>query len=63
MYDVRHGMAKLVEHRAVAQEVVSSTPTRPTLRVLKLLNRKCCLCNYISKWLDFEVISDKDYKS
>ena len=23
---------------------------------------KCCLCNYISKWLDFQVFSDKDYK-
>ena len=24
--------------------------------------RKCCLCNYISKWLDFQVFSDEDYK-
>ena len=48
----------VVEHRAVTREVVSSTPTGPTLRVL----RKCCLCNYISKWLDFQVFSDKNYK-
>ena len=26
------------------------------------MSRKCCLCNYISKWLDFQVFSDKDYK-
>ena len=30
---------------------------------LKKINRRmCCLCNYISKWLDIEVFSDKDYK-
>ena len=28
-------VAQLVEHRAVTREVVSSTPARPTLRVLK----------------------------
>ena len=55
-------MAQLVEHRVVVREVVSSTPAGPTLRVLKQLRRKCCLCNYISKWLDFQVFSDKDYK-
>ena len=22
----------------------------------------CCLCNYICKWLDIQVFSDKDYK-
>ena len=37
--------------------------TGPTLRVLKkLLSRTCCLCNYICKWLDVQVFSDKDYK-
>ena len=30
--------------------------TGPTLR------RMCCLCNYICKWLDIQVFSDKDYK-
>ena len=55
-------VAQMVEHRAVMREVVSSTPGRPSLRVLKELSRKCCLCNYISKWLDFQVFSDKDYK-
>ena len=48
--------------QAVTREVMSSTPARPTLRVFKQLNRKCCLCNYISKWLNFQVFSDKDYK-
>ena len=54
-------VAQLVEHRAVMREVVSSTPAGPILRVLKL-RRMCCLCNYICKWLDFQVFSDKDYK-
>ena len=44
------------------REVVGSTPAGPTLRVFKQLRRKCCLCNYMSKWLDFQVFSDKDYK-
>ena len=26
------------------------------------LRRECCLCNYIRKWLDFQVFSDKDDK-
>ena len=55
-------VAQLVEHRVVVREVVSSTPAGPTLRVFKHLRRKSCLCNYISKWLDFQVFSDKDYK-
>ena len=28
----------------------------------KYLRRMCCLCNYICKWLDVQVFSDKDYK-
>ena len=59
---LRAPVAQLVEDRAVTREVVSSTPAGPTLRVLKELSRKCCLCNYISKWLDFQVFSEKDYK-
>jgi len=55
-------LAQLVELRAVTREVVSSTPAGPIRSVLKSLNRKCSLCNYISKWLDFQVFSDKDYK-
>ena len=55
-------LAQLVELRAVMREVVSWTPAGPILRVLKLLSRKCSLCNYISKWLDFQVFSDRDYK-
>ena len=47
-------VAQLVDHRVVVREVVSSTLAGPTLRV--------CLCNYISKWLDFQVFPDKDYK-
>jgi len=50
-------VAQSVEHRAAMQEVMSSTPAGPTLRVLKR-----CPCNYIHKWLDFQVFSDKDYK-
>ena len=52
----------LVEHRAVTREVVSSTPAGPTLRVFKLLTTKYCFCNYICKWLDSLVLSDKDDK-
>ena len=59
---IRAPVAQLIEHQVVTREVMSSTPAGPTLRVLKLLRRKCCLCNYISKWLDFQVFSDKDYK-
>ena len=33
--DHRAPVAQLVEHRAVTQEVVSSTPAGPTLRVFK----------------------------
>ena len=58
----RAPVAQLVEHRAVTREVVSSTPAGPTLRVFKYLRRKCCLCNYICKWLDSLVFSDKDDK-
>ena len=50
----RAPIAQLVEHRVVTQEVASSTPAGPTLRVLKYLRIKCYLCNYISKWLDFK---------
>ena len=55
-------MAQLVEHWVVMLEVVCLTPAGPTLRVVKCRNRKCCLCTYISKWLDFKFFSDKDYK-
>ena len=41
------------------QEVMSSTPAGPTCRLLKLLSRWCCLCNYISKWIDFQVFSSR----
>ena len=34
----------------------------PTVRVVKQLRRMCCLCNYICKWLDVQVFSDKEYK-
>ena len=38
------------------------SPAGPTLRVLKELRRKCCLCNDIYKRLDVLVFSDKDDK-
>ena len=60
--DPRAPVAQLVDHWAVTREVVSSTSAGLTLRVLKKLSRKCCLRNNISKWLDFQVFSDKDYK-
>ena len=46
----------------LVQLVVSSIPARRTLRGFKQLRRKCCPCNYIRKWLDFQVFSDKNYK-
>ena len=55
-------MAQFVEHRDVTREVVSSIRAGPTLRVFKKLKKKCCLCNYICKRLDFQVFSDKDDK-
>ena len=33
-----------------------------TLRIFQKLTKKCCLCNEIRNWLDFQVFSDKDYK-
>ena len=44
-------LAQLVELRAVTREITHSWEVGPTLRALK-----------ISKWLDFQVFSDKDYK-
>ena len=38
-------VAQLVEHGATRQEVMSSTLAWPTLRFLKWLMRKYCLCN------------------
>ena len=32
------------------------------IRVFKWPRRKCCLCNFICKWSDFLVFSDKDDK-
>ena len=52
----------LITINQVAQEVVSLTRARPTLRVFEQLRRKYCLCNYIRKWLDFQVFLDKDCK-
>ena len=51
-------LAQLVERQSAVREVDGSR----TLGVLKYLRRMCCLCNYISKWLDIQVFSDKDYK-
>ena len=41
-------LAQLGERQSAVREVEGS--------------RMCCLCNYICKWLDIEVFSDKDYK-
>ena len=52
---------RLVEHRVVVREVVTSTPAGHSGYWNNWVE-KCCLCNYISKWLDFQVFSDKDNK-
>ena len=56
-------VAHLVVHWAVTREVVSSK-LRPDQHSGSLNTRgeKCCLCNFICKWLDFQVFSDKDDK-
>ena len=42
-------VAQLIGHLTAMQEVTSLTLARPTLRVLKYVRRKCCLCNYTHK--------------
>ena len=37
------------------------TPAGSTLRILKSLTRKRCPCNFIYKWLDFQVVSGMVY--
>ena len=56
-------MAYLAVHRAMTREVVGSR-LRPDQHSGSLNNRgeECCLCNFIYKWLDFLVFSDKDDK-
>ena len=54
-----HRLLTVVGHRAVTRETLSSTLAGPTLRVFKQLRRKCCLCNYICKWLDSLLFSDR----
>ena len=54
--------ACLVEHPAVTREVAGSNPGRINTQDLKMSEVKCCLCNFICKWLDFPVFSHKDYK-
>ena len=51
----------LVEHRAVMREVVNSTPAGPTLMVNNWVESAAFVIK-ISKWLDFQVFSDKDDK-
>ena len=48
-------LAQLVEHREFNSDQTNT-------QGLKITEEKVLLCNYISKWLDFEVFSDKDYK-
>ena len=59
----RAPVAHFVVHRAVTREVVSSW-LRPDQHSGSLNNwgEKCCLCNFIYKWLEFLVFSDKDDK-
>jgi hypothetical protein len=41
-------------------EVVVQFPAGPTLGVLKLLMRRCCLCSNICKWLDLNHSLDEN---
>ena len=53
-------LAELVEYQTTTQEVMGSNPDWTNTHSL---SRKCCLSNnYICKWLDFLVFSDKDDK-
>ena len=47
--------AQLVEHRTSGKRSRVQTPAGPTLRVFKLLKRKCCLCSDVCIRLDFLV--------
>ena len=51
----------LVERQSAVREVEGSSP-RADQRSGPELRRMCCLCNYICKWLDVQIFSDKDYK-
>ena len=56
-------MAQLVEKRAIKQEVAGSNSGRINIQDLKITEEKVLrLCNFIYKWLDFQVFSDKNYK-
>ena len=48
-------MAQLVEHRAIMRELLGSNPGRINTQDLKITEEKCCLCNFMYKWLDFQV--------
>ena len=58
----RASVAHLVVHRAVTREVSSRLPPDQHSGSLNNWGEKCCLCNFICKWLDFLVFSDKDDK-
>ena len=57
------GMSATQQQKFHTGRLRVQTSAGPTLRVFKLLRRKCCLCNDICKWLDFLVFSDKDEKA
>ena len=48
-------MAQLLSSGLLCMRSLVRTLGGAPLRVLKLLRRKCCLCTYICKWLDFQV--------
>ena len=54
-------LAQLVERQSAVREVEGSSPRPDQHSGENVLRRMCCLCNYISKWLD-KVFSDKDFK-
>ena len=57
-------LAKLVEHQTVVWEVKgsSSRPDQYSGSQNNWGEALYCLYNYICKWLDIQVYSDKDYK-
>ena len=63
MFKCNAPVAHLIVHRAVTRKVVSSR-LQPEQHSESLNNwgEKCCLCNFICKWLYFQVFSDKDDK-
>ena len=55
-------LAQLVERQTSVREVVGSSPGRINNQGLQVTDEKVLPFNYICKWLNLLVISDKDNK-